>query len=84
VAVWFVAPLAFVALAISPEHGKGATPGHGGNTVRALLLAGLVLQFVCFFWGGHHLTKAKGYLTSIVFLGLMLLVVMFVLPDKSG
>lgn len=49
-----------------------------------------VLLLVVYFWGCHHLAKARGYSTSVVFLGvlgplvqLLVLTILLVLPDKA-
>jgi len=89
VAGWFGVLLVYVLLFVFCRFEEGQAPVLDGDAVLGLFGVGLVLQYICFFWGGYHLTLAKGYSPMALAPGLIpclqivTLIVLLVLPDKN-
>jgi len=89
VSVWIALFSAFVALLFCWKFGQAWISGLNRGALIALFCTGTIVQYPFFFWGGHHLAKAKGHPNALIFLGvlgppvqLILMAVLLVLPDK--
>ena len=89
VSVWSALFLVFVALLFCWKFEQAWISNLNRPGLIVLFCVATVVQFPFFFWGGHHLARAKGYPNTLIFFGilgppvqLILMSVLLVLPDK--
>jgi len=89
VSVWTALFSAFVALLFCWKFGQAWISDLDRWALIALFCVGIIVQYPFFFWGGHHLARAKGYRNTLIYFGvlgppvqLILMAVLLVLPDK--
>jgi len=81
--------LVYAAVLIATKvKGREGEPVFRGATLGAVAVLALVVQYVSFFWGCHHLAKGKGQSSGMILVGALgpliqfiLLLVIHSLPD---
>jgi len=88
VGLWFALLLVYVAVVIASRLTRdGERFFRPGPLIIIAILTGLA-QYVCYFWGGHHLTKGRGQSGGFFLLGALgppaqfiVFIVILSLPD---